>query len=73
MFAPPPDYLEADEPYLPDLSFDDRRFKGIGFKIGKNCYFGIPASLPGKVDSDASGRSTVGIPIIGNGLINCSF
>lgn len=73
MFAPPPDSLIADEPYLPDLPFDDRRFKGIGFKIGESCYFGIPASMPEEADSDATESSTVGNQSTGSRLINCNF
>jgi hypothetical protein len=73
MFAPPPDYLIADEPYLPDLPFNDRRFKGIGFKIGESCYFGIPAGMPEEVDSDASDSSTVGMRRTGSGLIHCNY
>lgn len=73
MFTPPPEIVDVDEPYLPDLVIDDRRFKGIGFKIGENCYFGIPASPPRNVDSDSSSLPNIGAPRTGGGILNCAF
>jgi hypothetical protein len=73
MFAPPPNSLIADRPYLPDLPFNDQRFKGIEFRIGQSCYFGIPASAPEEVDSDASDSLTLGRQRTGSRLIHCDF
>ena len=72
MFAPPPEYATEAEPYLPELSFDGRRFKGIGFRIGENCFFGIPPSSSEGIDTDASDTTTTGMRTGGIGLIHCN-
>ena len=72
MFAPAPEYATEAESYLPELSFDGRRFKGIGFKIGENCFFGIPSASAEGIDTDASDTTTTGMRTGGIGLIHCS-
>lgn len=73
MFTPPRNDLKSEEPLLPGLVFDDRPFKGLGFKIGDNCYFGIPASVPENVDSDQSDLSTTGMRTTAVNLFHCKF
>lgn len=73
MFSPRPDYSAENEPYLPGLPLDDRRFKGIGFKLGERCFFGIPGNTAEDVDSDAVDLSTRGMRSNGVGLIQCDF
>ena len=73
MFAPPAASTAVDEPYLPGLEIDDRRFKGIGFKIGKNCFVGIPASSPENVDTDASDPAAQHSLQGGLRFISCDF
>jgi len=73
MFASDAAELIDEKPYLPDLQFNARRFKGLGFKIGDRCFFGIPAGVPADVDSDASDPTGAGLPKTGSSLIHCEF
>ena len=73
MFAPPEEWLIEDQPYLPDLKFDEHEFRGLGIQIGENCFLGIPVIDPETIDSDAVDWSEGGSLKPSFSLITCGF
>lgn len=63
---PPPEPVVEEEPVLPDLEFNGDQFGGLGFPIGKRCFFGIPPRKSRKKNKDGPPPSTVN-------LFSCEF